>query len=73
MKKRHIVHYRTAARATLENCGISIGADFHALRASQIDALLKAADHAKYKKPPNANGSRARYFHDLMQQRANMK
>ena len=73
MKRRHVVSYRTTARETLENCGITVGADFHTLRASQVDALLKAADRAKYKKPPNANGSRARYFHDLIQRRAAMK
>lgn len=73
MKKRHAKHHRTEACATLANCNIHVGADFHALSATQVDALLKAADYAKYEKPPNANGSRARYFHDLLQRRAQMK
>jgi hypothetical protein len=43
--------------------GAQAGGDFHALRSSQVDTLLTAADHYKYRKPKNANGSRARYFH----------
>lgn len=44
--------------------------DFHELRASQVDALLAEADRVRYRKPKNANGSRARYFYALLQRRA---
>lgn len=47
--------------------GAQAGGDFHALRSSQVDALLTAADRYKYRKPKNANGSRARYFHAYLQ------
>ncbi len=73
MKKRHAAAHRANARATLESCGIRVGADFHELHASHVDALITEADRVKYRKPPNANGSRARYFHDLLQRRAQMK
>lgn len=59
-----------AARETLRLCRVPIGADFHTLDSDRIDALLTAADLARYRKPRNANGSRARYFHALLQRRA---
>ncbi len=37
--------------------------DFFTLSSSQKEELLHHAKEAKYKKPANANGSRARYFH----------
>ena len=37
--------------------------DFHALTSDQVDGLLVEAAAHKYRKPRNANGSRARYFH----------
>jgi len=58
------------ARGVLDACGISIPADFHALSSGKVESLLAWADHYRYRKPKNANGSRARYFHDLMQRRA---
>ncbi len=73
MKPKHVEAYRTDARATLELFGIPLGADFHTLHSSKVDRLLAAADLAKYRKPANANGSRARYFHDLLQRRARAK
>lgn len=45
-------------------------ADFHTLRASEVDALLAYADEYKYRKPRNASGSRARYFFHYLQRRA---
>lgn len=73
MKARHIEAERLNARETLRLCGIHIGSDFHTLRSCQIDALLVEADRVKYRKPRNANGSRGRYFHDMLQRRAKFK
>ena len=73
MKQRHVAGQKMNACATLEWCGINRGADFHTLSSNQVDMLLRAADQARYRKPKNANGSRARYFHDLMQRRAAAK
>jgi hypothetical protein len=70
VKKRQHSGARLNALAVLQSCGIYIGADFHTLRSSQVGELLACADLAGYRKPKNANGSRARYFHDLMQRRA---
>jgi hypothetical protein len=70
MKTRHTDAYRTDARATLEACRIPLGQDFFLLSTSQVEALLKYADAQRYQKPANANGSRARYFHDRLQRRA---
>jgi hypothetical protein len=60
----------TSARAILASCQIAIGADFHALTRDQVDNLIAAADRANYRRPANANGSRARYFHAMIQRRA---
>jgi hypothetical protein len=43
--------------------------DFHTLPSWAVDRLLKYADTWKpggYRKPKNANGSRARYFHQYL-------
>jgi hypothetical protein len=61
---------RTDARATLAALDIPIGADFHALNRSQVDALLFEAKRARYRRPQNANGSKARYYHDRLQRLA---
>lgn len=45
---------------------INLTRDFHALPAGQVDHILEAADAYKYRKPRNANGSRARYFHAFL-------
>jgi hypothetical protein len=47
-----------------------LGGDFHALNAAQKDQLGVEADRVKYRRPPNANGSRLRYFHDRLQRQA---
>lgn len=70
MKPRHVEAERTNARATLEWCRIPLGVDYHTLRTEQVEALLTCANLARYQKPRGANGSRSRYFHDLMQRRA---
>jgi len=42
---------------------IPLALDFHALDSAQVDNVIAAADSVSYRKPANANGSRARYFH----------
>lgn len=42
---------------------IPLGEDFHTLRNDVVDRIIAAADERKYRKPKNANGSRARYFY----------
>lgn len=70
MKVRHVASERLNARATLEMIGAKVGQDFFTLRTSQVEALLKEADQHRYRRPPNANGSRARYFYEMIQRRA---
>lgn len=70
MKPKHVSAERQNARATLAMCGVVLGADFHALRSSVVEQLLAEADRVRYRKPRNANGSRGRYFHDMLQRRA---
>lgn len=41
--------------------------DFHTLSSAEVEQLLDAADMVKYRRPKNANGSRARYFHAKLQ------
>ncbi len=48
---------------TLNDLGIDPKADYFTLRIAQIDDLLAEANRVGYRKPKNANGSRARYFH----------
>lgn len=73
MRKRHVEAERVNARETLTAFGIAVGQDFHTLSAQQVEALLAEADRARYQRPRNANGSRARYFHDRLQRRAQRK
>lgn len=70
MKQRHKESARHNARATLEWCDINIGSDFHTLRTEHVEKLLVEADRVRYQRPKNANGSRARYFHDRLQRLA---
>jgi hypothetical protein len=62
--------YDPLAAEILHRCHVPIGADFHTLSSSQVEALLVEADKHKYRKPRNANGSRGRYFHEMLQRRA---
>ena len=64
---------RQLAHGVLISCGAKVGQDFHTLRASQVEVLLNWADHYHYRKPKNANGSRGRYFYQLVQCRAQAK
>lgn len=58
---------RAHSRNVLEACGIEIGTDYFTLRSSQVTALIEWANRDKYRKPKNANGSRGRYYHDMLQ------
>jgi len=52
--------------------GINVKADdFHALRSEQVEGLLHWAKAYGYRKPKNANGSKARYFFAMLQRYAN--
>ena len=59
------------ARSILRRAGIDPREDFHALRSGQVDRLLAEADAVGYRKPKNASGSRARYFHAYLIRRLN--
>ena len=59
-----------AAQAQLRAIGLTGQEDFHALSSSVVDKIIAAADAARYRKPKDANGSRARYFHAMLVRRA---
>lgn len=61
---------RAEALDILTACGIEQGSDYHTLSGTQVDALLSEADKRKYRKPRDASGSRARYFHAYVQRAA---
>lgn len=46
---------------------IPLDEDFHALPSAVVGRILDAADACGYRRPKNANGSRARYFHAALQ------
>jgi hypothetical protein len=54
---------RETAADILQRCKCAKGVQFHALDSDAVAALLREADVVKYRRPANANGSRARYFH----------
>ncbi len=70
MKQRHAPAIALNARETLRMLRIPLGADFHTLSRDHVDGLLAEADRVRYQRPRNANGSRARYFHDRLQRHA---
>jgi len=53
---------RTGAGGILQRCGVGVSEDFHRLDSGRVESLLDEADAYGYRKPKNANGSRARYF-----------
>ena len=61
---------RDHARNVLRACGVPLGADFHTLGSTTVEALLEHADRDRYRKPRHANGSRGRYYHAMLQRRA---
>jgi hypothetical protein len=54
---------RMTASDVLSRAKAPRGTDFHALPSSVVEALIEEADAHGYRRPRNANGSRARYFH----------
>lgn len=58
---------RRQALEILSACSVPVGGDYHVLGSSQVDALLVEAGKRHYRKPQNASGSRARYFHAYVQ------
>lgn len=54
----------------LTSMQIDLASDFYALRSSAVQEVLIAANAAKYRKPKNANGSRARYYFQRLQRAA---
>lgn len=51
----------------LSQRGVDFESDFHELRSTQVEALIEEADRVRYRRPANANGSRARYFYARLQ------
>lgn len=50
----------------MHSAGIDTNADFHTLSSLQVETIVELADLWRYRKPRNANGSRARYFFAFM-------
>jgi hypothetical protein len=57
----------SAVLTAFNSAGVDIRADFHTLTSAQVDAVLEQAQVSGYRKPVNANGSRARYFFSAVQ------
>lgn len=51
------------ARAIAAQYRIPLESDFYALTSEHVESIIAAADARGYRKPSQANGSRARYFH----------
>lgn len=58
------------ALARCNQSGISLTDDFHALTSAQVETLIELANADQYRKPANANGSRARYYFAALQRKA---
>lgn len=58
------------SKQVLDDLGISTESDFHSLSSDKVEMLLKEAIKQKYRKPKDANGSRARYFFNRLQRAA---
>lgn len=69
-QERYRIGRRTSALAVLSLINSRLGQDFHTLRTSQVESLLEEADRVHYRKPKDANGSRARYFFQKIQKEA---
>lgn len=63
---------KTEAREIANRFGFRLDADFHALPSSEVERIIAAADERKYRQPKNANGSRARYFHEYLRRAAGL-
>lgn len=55
------------AKRLIAAYSIPVDRDFYALPSRDVDSVIAAADDYRYRAPRNANGSRARYFHALLQ------
>lgn len=53
----------SSAADVLARCKLAHRPDFHTLGASTVDLLLEEARQYGYRKPRNANGSKARYWY----------
>lgn len=62
---------RPEARDLAAGYGIPLNRDFHSLDSGTVESIIAAADSVKYRKPPAANGSRARYFYARLVRSAN--
>ncbi len=51
------------------SAGIDINADFYTLSSSQVEIVLECAKLDNYRKPPHANGSKARYYFAAVQRK----
>jgi hypothetical protein len=62
---------RETAEDILTRCYLIAKPDYFTLSSSDKEGLLREADTVKYRKPKNANGSRARYFYAYVLRAAN--
>ena len=62
-----------SARDTLSRIRGNESKDFHALDSDQVESVIYFADLHKYRRPKNANGSRARYFYAYLERVAARK
>jgi hypothetical protein len=58
-----------AALSAFNSAGIDPRGDFHALTSSQVEVILEQARLSGYRKPKNANGSKARYYFYAVQRK----
>jgi hypothetical protein len=63
----------SSALQAFNSAGIDPRADFHALSSSQVEVILEQARYSGYRKPKNANGSRARYFFYAVQRKTSTR
>jgi hypothetical protein len=61
------------ARNIMAAIGCELNADYHTLNSNQVDRVLAEAKLYGYRKPKNANGSKARYFFAFVQRTAHRK
>lgn len=57
-------HYQSLANLSTK---IDFKKDFFELYSSEVELILEQADLMGYRKPKNANGSRARYYWNFLQ------
>ena len=72
MKPRGRAVIRAHAQALLSLWNADIGQNFYTLSPSQVVQVLEEADRVRYRKPASANGSRGRYYYQLVQRAASV-